>query len=510
MLRDKNLNLRVLTSVLLVGGLFGMAVVSRVGAAPMKNLAQDNGTVTLPTDTPITPTITLTPTQTNTPTDTPTLTLTPTHTDTPTNTMTSTTTPTLTSTPTITGTSTDIPTLTNTPTAPNHIVISQFRTLGPLGADDELVELFNPTGAAVNIGGWLIRKSSACGTSLQTLVTISSGTILQPGQHYLLAASGSNSSITNADQTFSPGIADDGGLALVNSGLTIDQVGMCTDTYYREGNVLQPLSGTSNQSYDRKPGGDTACYDTNNNASDFVRSAANPHNQDSQAVMCAGVILSSPTHTPTRTLTGTPTRGPTAIPAEVVLNEFLPHPRSDWNGDGTTNVGDEYIEIINLGPIAINVKNWKLDTGTGSSKTFSLPDITLQPRQIAAFFGSQTGLSLSDGGATVRLLKPDGYIEDAFTYPVVELADWTWCRLPDGTGVWGFACRPSPDRPNIFLNTPTPDSLSGNSSICLLEKTIPQSQIPVECGHFDSGIANNPGEKLFWLQSRWKWDVFVE
>ena len=379
-----------------------------------------------------------------------------------------------------------------------------------MGADDELVELFNPTGAAVNIGGWLIRKSSACGTSLQTLVTISSGTILQPGQHYLLAASGSNSSITNADQTFSPGIADDGGLALVNSGLTIDQVGMCTDTYYREGNVLQPLSGTSNQSYDRKPGGDTACYDTNDNASDFVRSAANPHNQDSQAVMCAGVILSSPTHTPTRTLTGTPTRGPTAIPAEVVLNEFLPHPHSDWNGDGTANVGDEYIEIINLGTIAINVKNWKLDTGTGSSKTFSLPDITLQPRQIAAFFGSQTGLSLSDGGATVRLLKPDGYIEDAYTYPVVELADWTWCRLPDGTGVWGFTCRPSPDRPNIFLNTPTPGTIPGGSSICLQGNTIPQSMIMAECGNFGAGIANNPGEQLFWLPTRWKWAIFVE
>ena len=54
---------------------------------------------------------------------------------------------------------------TNTPTAPNHIVISEFRTLGPLGADDEFVELYNPTGAAVNIGGWLINKSSSCGTS---------------------------------------------------------------------------------------------------------------------------------------------------------------------------------------------------------------------------------------------------------------------------------------------------------------------------------------------------------
>ena len=136
--------------------------------------------------------------------------------------------------------------------------------------------------------------------------------------------------------------------------------------------------------------------------------------------------------------------------------------------------------------------------------------MTLQPRQIAFFFGSQTGLSLSDGGGTVRLLKPSGYIADAYTYPVVELADRTWCRLPDGTGVWGFACQPSPGRPNILLNTTTPGASPGNSSICLLENTIPQSMLLAECGNFDSGIANNPGEKLFWLQSRWKWDVFVE
>jgi hypothetical protein len=156
------------------------------------------------------------------------------------------------------------------------------------------------------------------------------------------------------------------------------------------------------------------------------------------------------------------------------------------------------------------VNNWRLDTGIDSTKTFNLPNITLQPRQIAIFFGSQTGLSLSDGGATVRLLKPDGSIQDAFTYPVVERADRTWCRQPDGIGVWGFGCLPNPGRPNIFLITPTPGGLPGNSSVCLLENTIPQSNTLAECGRFDSGIANNPGEALFWLQSHWKWDVFVE
>jgi len=480
MSRDKNLFVRILATVLLAGSLFSAILVNRVGAAPARQVKVQD----LPPDTPITPTITNTPTDTYTPTLTHTITS----------------------------------TFTNTPISPTHIVISEFRTFGPNGANDEFVELYNPTGAAVNIGGWQIRKSSSCGSVVTTLVTITAGEILKPGQHYLTAAYDSNNpdassiSPSEADQTFSPGIADDGGLALVNTslGTILDQVGMCTGTYYRENNILLPFPGTSDQSYERKPGGETSCYDTNDNASDFQIAPADPLNSNSPAVMCAGVILSSPTLTPTRTLTPTPTRGPSAIPSMVVLNEFLPHPHSDWNNDGTPNVGDEYIEIINLDTSAINVKNWRLDTGVNSSKNFSLPDITLQPRQIAYFFGSQTGLSLSDGGGTVRLLKPSGYIVDAFTYPVVDAADQSWCRLPDGTGVWGFACRPSPGRPNILLSSSTPGTQPGDSSVCLLENTIPQSMSLANCGSLGAGIATNPGEKLFWLHSRWKWDVFVE
>ena len=218
------------------------------------------------------------------------------------------------------------------------------------------------------------------------------------------------------------------------------------------------------------------------------------------------------THTPTITLTRTPTRTrtptpvPTAIPGVVVLNEFLPHPRTDYNSDGTIDVGDEFIEIINLSPVAINVKNWRLDTGIGS-KTFLLPDMPLQPRQIAVFFGTQTGILMSDGGSTVRLLKSDSRISDAYTYPAVEASDQTWCRQPDGTGTWSFACRPSPGRPNIPLS---PSTLPAVNSICNGVNAIPQPVLFAECTSFGFNIWSSPPETQFWLQSRLKWDVFVE
>jgi hypothetical protein len=121
-----------------------------------------------------------------------------------------------------------------------------------------------------------------------------------------------------------------------------------------------------------------------------------------------------------------------------------------------------------------------------------------------------TGISLSDGGSNVTLLKSSGAIAEAFTFPAVERADRTWCHQPDGTGTWAFNCLPSPRRPNILLNASKPGAQAGNSSACLLENAIPQPITLAECGRPDFGITNNLGEKSFWLQSNWKWDVFVE
>jgi hypothetical protein len=370
MLHNKKFLLQILAMALLAGGMVGVAVGNTVHAAPLKNLAlasppSDTPTLTFTptdtltrtlTDTPTdtltltqtgTPTGTLTPTQTGTPTGTftptrtgtptstlppsstptpsvtltPSVTQTPTITPTPTGTATASLTFTPTLTPTITPTLTNtgtLPTPTHTPTAPAHIVISEFRTTGPLGENDEFVELYNPTGTSVNIGNWLIYTSSGCGTSISALVSIYFGTILQPGQHYLVTTYASYSSITNADQRFYPGIADSGGLALISSGTVIDQVGMCSGTYYKEGTSLTPLPAaplegtptplptTSNQSYERKPGGNTSCYDTNDNAKDFrLIYPSNPQAQSSNSVLCAGVALVSPTRTPTSTITPT-------------------------------------------------------------------------------------------------------------------------------------------------------------------------------------------------------------
>jgi len=191
----------------------------------------------------------------------------------------------------------------------------------------------------------------------------------------------------------------------------------------------------------------------------------------------------------------------------VVINEFLPHPRSDWNGDGTINTGDEFIELINMGTQPINIANWKLDNGVGGANTFTLPKMTLIPRQITVFYHADTGVGIPDIGGTVRLLKSDGRTADIFNYPVVTAADRTWCRLPDGNGTWSFTCRPTPGKPNEPDKSGTPGG--GGESFCV-KNAAPLPILSAECTSPGANIWGESGEVEIWIRSPLKFSVFVE
>ena len=64
------------------------------------------------------------------------------------------------------------------------ILISEFRTRGTAGGNDEFVELYNATNAAIDIGGWKINASNSSGT-IGTRVTINAGTMIPAHGHFL-------------------------------------------------------------------------------------------------------------------------------------------------------------------------------------------------------------------------------------------------------------------------------------------------------------------------------------
>ena len=167
------------------------------------------------------------------------------------------------------------------------IVISEFRFRGPLGVNDEFIELFNAGSTPVNVGGWLVRSSNNVQPpGFFTRATIPANTIINPGCYFLVAnvASGGFSGGVAPNLTYSVGFADDGGVALTTSSpsVIIDQVGQGTvPAAYGEGQRLPMLNTNVNRGLERRPGGTLGHLDTNNNLNDFGEIIpANPQNSN--------------------------------------------------------------------------------------------------------------------------------------------------------------------------------------------------------------------------------------
>jgi hypothetical protein len=156
------------------------------------------------------------------------------------------------------------------------VVISEIRFHGPSGGNDEFVEIYNNSDAAIDIGGWKLRGSSnTAPTGVRATVPVS--TILPARTHYLFV---NNTPSTGYSGTvlgnfgYGTGFADTGGVALANAAdVIVDQVGVTTTgAGYREGApIADALTTNEDRGYERKPGhASLALQDTDTNALDFA------------------------------------------------------------------------------------------------------------------------------------------------------------------------------------------------------------------------------------------------
>jgi hypothetical protein len=134
------------------------------------------------------------------------------------------------------------------------------------------------------------------------------------------------------------------------------------------------------------------------------------------------------------------------------------------------------------------------------------------------FYGSETGLLLSDGGDGVRLLKPNGQLGDAYNYTVVRFPDQAYCRLPDNGGLddWNQNCFPTPGLRNA-LNASIPNQAGGGDEpLCPISDTLPEDFVLAECPLF-----GNIWNRYYWDEEGWfgempipnldsQWDMFVD
>ncbi len=221
---------------------------------------------------------------------------------------------------------------------PGDIVFSEVRFIGSAGANDDFVELYNPTTRAIDISGFKVFRSNATGT--QTLhVTISSNVILPPGCHYLLTNTGYDDGVPG-DQSYGTSITNDGGVAVTlpsgtaSTGI-LDQVGLSAGSAYKEGTPLTALTTNIDRSYERKPGGSFGNgIDTNDNSADFFLnpSSSNPQNLSTGCINTGEADLSiTKTDSPDPVINGsnvtytiTVTNSGPATATSVVVTDNLP------------------------------------------------------------------------------------------------------------------------------------------------------------------------------------------
>jgi hypothetical protein len=163
--------------------------------------------------------------------------------------------------------------------------------------------------------------------------------------------------------------------------------------------------------------------------------------------------------------------------AQVLINEILADPASDWDGDGVLgSKDDEWVEVLNAGPSSVDLSGYRLgDLSGGYSWRYGFSG-ALQPGAVVVVYGSDSevwqtengfpvaGLSLNNTGDTVLLYRIEGtdtLVVDSYAYVSHEVVDdRSTGRMSDDTAEWrvfdalnpysgtkpplGTGCAPSP------------------------------------------------------------------
>ncbi len=143
--------------------------------------------------------------------------------------------------------------------------------------------------------------------------------------------------------------------------------------------------------------------------------------------------------------------GTACAQSELRLNEAMPGPSRDWNGDGVySSRDDEWVEVVNTAPYALDLAGFLL------SDADSIPRYaftgTLAAGERALVTGKQSydwekatghpafGLSLGNTGDAIllwRVAGPETLLVDSYAYKTHEAAaDRAIGLAPDGTGAW--------------------------------------------------------------------------
>jgi len=139
-----------------------------------------------------------------------------------------------------------------------------------------------------------------------------------------------------------------------------------------------------------------------------------------------------------------------AADANIVINEMLANPASDWNRNGEVGgMDDEFVELFNAGQDPIDLSGYVMkDTVFRSTPgEYTIPNGTIvKPGGFLAIFVSSSGVFQGNDGDCIKLFDPSGKLVDEKEYNSTT-PDVSFARIPDG-GKWENSTTPTPGEAN--------------------------------------------------------------
>jgi len=184
----------------------------------------------------------------------------------------------------------------------DHLVISEVAAAGPGGANDEFVELYNPTAQAIDLGGFTVQYLSAAFNS-GIKVLLPTASVVEAHRHFLVSGPGyARTATVLADFQDVRELAFSGTAGHVQvldaSGAVVDRLGYGAAASQPEGHPFAGLA-TGAQSFERKANAASTAasmgaggadelqgngQDSDDNAADFVvRAVRDPQSSQSPA-----------------------------------------------------------------------------------------------------------------------------------------------------------------------------------------------------------------------------------
>jgi len=286
---------------------------------------------------------------------------------------------------------------------PGDVVINEFAAsntliLDPAGEAEDWIELFNATAADIDLGGMYLSDDPAAVTKWQ----FPAGTVIGAGAYLIVWAD------------------EDEGQAGLHAGFKLGASGeqiLFSDAQAVLLDAVTFGAQTANLTMARIPNG----------TGDFAQ--------------------------------GTPTHGRhngfgnAVAPGLVAVNELMADSDSYTDPAGEA---EDWVELYNSTDSELALGGLYLSDNFTSPGKWMIPDGVAIPAhgfllvwadEDLAQEGLHAAFKLSAGGEAVILSNPDFSIVDSLSYGAQQ-ADWSWARIPDGTGAWEATSLPTPGAAN--------------------------------------------------------------